>query len=126
MRCSNRLLAHARALGGGGAVSDVIFSEAEAEAIRVLADYLPEPGTRCALCHRRVNKPRQNESPDTKEMRIKLPTERMEWAEEAFDGLQEITGVDPYSYPRGVLLETLLMLGGRHREELKAFFEGRE
>ncbi len=103
------------------------FSEAELEAIEVLANAAqPEPGTRCALCHRRTNKPRQSESPDTRELRIKLPTERMEWAEEAFDGLQEITGVDPYSYPRGVLLEALLMLGGRHREEMKAHFEGRE
>ena len=86
----------------------------------------PAPGERCELCNRRRNKERQNDSPETREMRIKLPTERMEWAEEAFDGLQQVTGVDPYSYPRGVLLEALLLLGGQHREELKAHFEGIE
>lgn len=88
--------------------------------------HAPEPGERCVLCNRRRNKERKTDSPDTKEMRIKLPSERMEWAEEAFDSLQQVTGVDPYSYPRGVLLEALLMLGGRHREEMRAFFTGKD
>lgn len=83
----------------------------------------PQPGERCELCNRRRQKPRQNESPDTKEMRIKLPVERMEAAEEAFDALQEISGIDPYSYPRGVLLEALLLFGAQRREELQAFFQ---
>lgn len=59
-------------------------------------------------------------------MRIKLPTERMEAAEEAFDALQEISGIDPYSYPRGVLLEALLLFGAQRREELAEFFRGDE
>jgi hypothetical protein len=107
-------------------VTDVYLSEAEQEAIAVLADYLPEPGTRCPTCHRRVNKPRQTDSPDTREMRIKLPTERMEWAEEAFDALQQVVGADPYSYPRGAILEAMLVIAGQQREQLKAYFEGSE
>ena len=102
----------------------VTFSEAELEAIEVLAEYVPPAGTRCPTCHRRVNKPRQDDSPDTKEMRIKLPVERMEWAEEAFDALQEVVGADPYSYPRGRILEALLVIGGQQREELRVLFEG--
>lgn len=82
----------------------------------------PAPGERCILCNRRVNKPRQNDSPDTKQLRVTLPTERAEWAEEAFDGLQQTVGADPYSYPRGRILEALLVLGGQHREELKELF----
>jgi len=102
----------------------VIFSEAELEAIETLAnaDYTVEPGTRCPFCGRRVNKPRHHDSPITREMRIKLPTERMEAVEEAFDAMQEVTGVDPYSYPRGVLLEALLVLGGQQREQLRSLF----
>ena len=102
----------------------VYLTDSEREAITVLADHAVEPGTRCPCCQRRVNKPRQDDSPDTREMRIKLPTPRMEWAEEAFDGLQEVTGADPYSYPRGALLEALLVLGGQHREELRILFNG--
>ena len=86
----------------------------------------PEPGTRCATCNRRRNKPRQDTSPATREMRIKLPSERMANVEEAFDALQEVTGVDPYSYPKGVLLEALLVLGGQQREQLRLYFKGRE
>ena len=84
----------------------------------------PEPGERCALCNRRRNKPRQEDSPDTKELRIKLPAERMEWAEEAFDALQQVVGADPYSYPRGSLLEAMLILAGQQREQLRSLFEG--
>ena len=96
------------------------------DGLYILVDYVPEPGSRCPTCNRRVNKPRQSESPDTKEIRLRLPAERAEWAEEAFDALQQVVGADPYSYPRGVILEALLVLGGQHREELKAYFEGRE
>jgi len=107
-------------------MTDVYLSDAEREAIETLAAHLPEPGTRCPACQRRVNKPRQDSSPDTREMRIKLPTERMEWAEEAFDALQQVVGADPYSYPRGQILEALLVIGGQQREQLKAYFEGSE
>ena len=86
----------------------------------------PEPGERCVVCNRRRNKPRQDSSPDTKEMRIKLPTDRMQWAEEAFDALQQVVGADPYSYPRGQILEALLLLGGQQREQLKAYFAGED
>lgn len=86
----------------------------------------PAPGERCVVCNRRRNKERKDDSPATRELRIKLPTERMENVEEAFDALQEVTGVDPYSYPRGVLLEALLVLGGQHREALAAYFGGVE
>lgn len=102
----------------------VYLSESEREAIESLAAALPEPGTRCPTCHRRVNKPRQNDSPDTKELRIKLPAERMEWAEEAFDALQQTVGADPYSYPRGALLEAMLILAGQQREQLRSLFQG--
>lgn len=86
----------------------------------------PQPGERCPTCRRRVNKPRKESSPAVRELRVKLPSDRMESVEEAFDALQEITGVDPYSYPKGTLLEVLLLLGGQHREELAAHFRGDE
>lgn len=86
----------------------------------------PQPGERCSLCNRRVNKPRKDDSPTTREIRIKLPADRMESVEEAFDALQEVTGIDPYSYPKGTLLEALLLLGGQNRESLRAYFEDPE
>lgn len=84
----------------------------------------PEPGQRCVTCGRRRNKPRKDDSPTTREIRIKLPADRMETVEDAFDALQEVTGIDPYSYPKGTLLEALLLLGGQHREELAEHFRG--
>lgn len=103
----------------------MIGSTATYDLVAVSHDAL-EPGKRCPVCQRRVNKPRQNDSPDTREMRIKLPTERMEAAEEAFDALQQVSGIDPYSYPRGVLLEALLLFGAQRREELAEFFRSDE
>ena len=101
----------------------VYLSEAERETIATLAgELVVEPGTRCPTCHRRVNKPRREDSPTVREIRVRLPADRMESVEEAFDALQEVTGIDPYSYPKGVLLEALLLLGGQHREELRAHF----
>ena len=106
-------------------MSEVILSEHELETIRALAQLAaPEPGERCQLCNRRRNKPRQDESPETSEIRVKLPTERKEWAEEAFDILQQVVGADPYSYPRGALLEAMLVLAGQHREQLRSLFNG--
>ena len=84
----------------------------------------PEPSERCGLCGRRRNKPRKTDSPTTREMRIRLPVERMESVEEAFDALQQVVGADPYSYPRGRILEALLILGGQEREALAAYFNG--
>jgi len=107
-------------------VSDVVLSQAEQDAIEVLAGYLPEPGSRCHHFNRRRNKPRQSESPDTKEIRLRLPAERAEWAEDAFDGLQQVVGADPYSYPRGRIFEALLVLGGQHREQLRELFQESE
>lgn len=104
----------------------VFLSEAEREAIQVLADHTVEPGTRCPTCHRRVNKPRQEDSPAVREVRFRGPSDRVDAAEEGLDALQEFTGVDPYSYPRIELLEKLLALGAQHREELKTYFEGDE
>ena len=83
----------------------------------------PEPGERCQVCNRRRNKPRQGDSPTARELRIKLPADRMESVEEALDALQEVTGADPHSYPKGSLLEALLVLGGQHREELRTYFK---
>ena len=84
----------------------------------------PQPGERCLLCNRRRNKPRQETSPDSREMRIRLPAERMEWLEEALDTLQEFVGADPYSYPRGSLVEAVVTLGIQQREFVKAYFDG--
>lgn len=106
-------------------MSEAVYTEDDIENLLMLVDR-PEPGERCRVCNRRRNKPRKDDSPATREMRIKLPTERMEAVEEAFDALQEVTGIDPYSYPRGVLLEALLLLGGQHREYLREFFGNRE
>ena len=104
----------------------VYLSDAEREAIETLAEHLPEPGTRCPTCHRRVNKKRQEDSPAVREVRFRGPTDRVEAVEDGFDSLQEFTGVDPYSYPRIELLEKLLALGAQHREELRSYFEGTE
>ena len=102
----------------------VYLTEAERQTIEALAAHAVEPGTRCPVCQRRVNKPRKEESPDTKAIKIMLPAERKEWAEEAFDILQQVVGADPYSYPRGALLEAMLVLAGQHREELRILFNG--
>jgi len=107
-------------------VETVTFSEAELEAIEVLAEYVPPAGTRCPTCHRRVNKPRQDDSPAVREVRFRGPSDRVDAAEEGLDALQEFTKVDPYSYPRIELLEKLLALGAQHREELRSYFEGEE
>ncbi len=120
------VFAPVRAVGGDGCMSEVVLSQAEIDAIEVLADYLPEPGTRCPTCNRRVNKPRQDDSPAVREMRFRGPNDLIEPLEEGIDALQEFTRVDPYAYPRARLLEALLVLGAQHREELKAYFEGRE
>ena len=103
--------------------SEMILSDAEIQAIEVLADYLPEPGSRCPTCNRRVNKPRQDDSPAVREMRFRGPNDLIEPLEEGIDALQEFTRVDPYAYPRARLLEALLVLGAQHREELKLWFE---
>lgn len=84
----------------------------------------PEPGERCLCCNRRVNKPRTDESPPSKQIRITLPIDRAEWAEEALDSLQQVVGADSYSHPRGRILEALLVLGGQERESLRAYFNG--
>ena len=112
-------------MAGDGRLT-VYLTDAEREAIETLAAHLPEPGTRCPTCHRRVNKKRQEGSPAVREVRFRGPSDRVDAAEEGLDALQEFTGVDPYSYPRIELLEKLLALGAQHREELKAYFEGDE
>lgn len=91
-----------------------------------MTETLVEPGTRCPTCHRRVNKPKKDDSPAVRELRVRLPADRMEAVEEAFDAMQEVSGLDPYSYPRGTLLEALLLLGGQEREYLRAYFQGDE
>lgn len=88
----------------------------------------PEPGERCLVCDRRRNKPRQPSSPsDTKKVSAgTLPTERAAQVEDALDALQAFVGADSASYPRGTLIELLAVLGGAHREELRAYFQGAE
>lgn len=108
-------------------MSEVVYlSESEREAIEALAAHLPEPGTRCPACHRRINKPRQNDSPEVREVRLRGPADLVESVEDLFDTLQEYTGVDPYTYPRIKLVEALLVLGVQQREQIKAHFEGTE
>jgi hypothetical protein len=101
----------------------VVFTDAELRAIEALAEYALTPGTRCPLCHRRMNRTKTREAPETREMRLRGPSEVVEAVEEGFDNLQEYAGVDPYGFPRIRLMEYLLALGAQHREELKAHFE---
>lgn len=105
---------------------EVVLSEAEREAIEALAQHLPEPGTRCPTCHRRVNKPRKEDSPKVREVRFRGPSDLVDDTEDHLDILQEFVGIDPYSYPRIKLLSALLALGARHREELAEHFKGDE
>lgn len=105
-------------------MTEVFLSDSEREAIETLAQHLPEPGTRCPTCHRRVNKPRKEDSPAIKEVRLRGPVERVEALQEGLDNLQEFSGIDPYSYPGVTLLEALLALGAQHREELAEHFKG--
>lgn len=98
------------------------LTQAEREAIAALASHTVEPGTRCPTCHRRVNKPRKDDSPAVKEVRFRGPSDFVEDTEESLDILQEFTGLDPYNYPRIRLLEALVALGARHREELREHF----
>jgi hypothetical protein len=108
----------------GGEAVNVALSEAEREAIETLAQSLPEPGTRCPTCHRRVNKPRKEGSPPVREVRFRGPADLVDDVEEHLDVLQEYAGIDPYSYPRLTLVSALLALGARHREELSEHFQG--
>lgn len=85
-----------------------------------------EPGTRCPTCDRRIPKPRQTSSPDVKAVRVPLPIERAIALEEALEALQAYIGADPKSYPRGTVLEMLVIMGGQERERLKDWFEGRD
>lgn len=102
----------------------VVFSEAELEAIEVLADFALEPGTRCPVCHRRHNKPRQPTTPEARKVKAgTLPEERATAVDEGLDALQEFVGADGHSYPRGSLVEALVVLGAQQREQLKAYFE---
>lgn len=83
----------------------------------------PEPGERCVLCNRRRNKTRKEDSPTTREVRLRGPADVVEDTEEHLDILQEYVGIDPYSYPRLKLVSALLALGARHREELREHFD---
>ena len=79
------------------------------------------------LCNRRVNKKRSEDEP-AKTVRVvfTLPADRAEPVEEGIDALQEIVGADPHSYPKGHLLEALVVLGAQNREELARYFNGEE
>jgi len=87
---------------------------------------IPEPGERCIACDRRVPKPRKSSSPDTRRLVTMLPVERAASVEEGLENLQAYVGADTSSYPRGALIESLLLLGGQHREELRAWFTKEE
>ena len=77
------------------------------------------PGERCPRCERRVPKPRKSDSPVTKRIVAALPPDRAESLTDALDALQEVVGADATSYPRGTLLEAMLVVAGlHHREEL--------
>ena len=86
----------------------------------------PDPGERCTAIHpcgRRVPKPRKSTSPTTRRIVAALPPDRAESLVDALDALQEVVGADATSYPRGTLLEAMLVVAGlHHREELIAFF----
>ncbi len=94
---------------------------AEQELIDALdaLDWKPEPGTRCPTCHRRVNRKRTEESPTTKEMRIRGPVDLTEDNDRNLDILQEYVGADEHAYPKAKLVSVLIALGARHREEVK-------
>lgn len=84
----------------------------------------PEPGQRCELCNRRRNKPKQDDSPAVREVRLRGPNDLVEAVEENLDILQEYAKLDPHSYPRLKLVDALVALGARHREELRDHFGG--
>lgn len=94
--------------------------------IDIIALEPPAPGERCMVCHRRRNKERTATTPEVKRVMATLPPERAEALSEGLDNLQEYCGMDGLSYPRGTLLEYLLILGAQHREELRAHFGGGE
>lgn len=86
-----------------------------------------EPATMCPTCNRRVPKPKQPTSPDTKVVSIgRLPVERQEALADALDALCEYTGATKHSYPKGVILEALVGLGAAHREELRDYLDNRD
>ena len=85
----------------------------EAEIVRLLDMEPPKPGERCELGGGRVNKKRsENEPAKTVRVVFTLPADRAEPVEEGIDALMEIVGADPYSYPKGHLLEALLVFRG--------------
>lgn len=104
----------------------VYLSNAEREAIETLAAHLPEPGTRCPTCHRRVNKKHKPDSPESKEVRLRGTAELVESVREKVDLLQEYSGADPYSYPGLRIVEAALVVAAQQREEFKRYFGGDE
>lgn len=86
----------------------------------------PAPGERCDLCDRRVNKPRQGDSPTTKRVGAQLPAERAEWLAETLNHLQAASGADAHSYPLGTLLEAMAALGIQHLDLLKWYLTKEE
>ena len=86
----------------------------------------PSPGERCNLCDRRVPRPRKSTSPESRRLVVTLPPERAASVEEGLENLQAFIGADSTAYPRGTMLELLLLLGGQHREELRRYFSERE
>lgn len=81
------------------------------------------PGERCFGCGRRIPKPRRSDSPATKRIVAALPPDRAEALTDALDALQEVVGADATNYPRGTLLEAMLVVAGlHHREELIEWF----
>lgn len=81
-----------------------------------------QPGERCPTCDRRINHPRTSGTPVSKAVQARLPVEEAKTVDEALDNLAAYTGADRRKYPKGRVLQALVMLGGRHREELRAWF----
>lgn len=96
----------------------------EQELVELLDMTPPEPGERCQLCNRRRNKKRTSEEPTTRKVTFVLPADRADPVEEGLDALQELVGADGHSYPKGHLLEALVVLGAQHREDLATYFNG--
>lgn len=102
----------------------ILFEDEEGANVAVIVSK-PEPGERCQVCDRRVNKPRQSSSPGTRRVVTVLPSERADNVEQGLENLSAFIGADPSAYPRGTTLELLLLLGGQHREELKTYLSER-
>jgi hypothetical protein len=79
----------------------------------------------CPTCQRRLPKPKTETSPTSKAIQARLPYEEAGDVDAALDALIEYCEVKD-KYPKGRMIQALVILGGSQREELRRWFTRRD